>query len=773
MNLMVPEGRLDEASRLDGDSFFTGVNERLAPMQLPPGFLSYAENMRFRNGKAEPRLGIALLPWMKGTGTTPFTNVYGAAVFRDPNQPAEWILIAADGGVWKTQPNNIATAVTLPGGVTLTASTFKRFVQCMGVLILLRGEDESPLVMTDIDLGFQVITQTEEGEESGTEPIPNSSFAFYYANRLFVVQGRDFVAQSDVGDYTRYAPVQNTFTINEGEDDALVAIYPFGKTSLVMFKERRVWLVDNVYGDLSAATGPHKLTSKYGCTAVRSVVDAGSDLYWQSQNGIVSARLTELNQQQGTTLTLTDDLPLTMARLHPVHRGNSACENWDGKLYYAFCADDGYQLGANVASGSYNGGGTASISVTSGQKYLYTEGANETSLTNGATTHAGSVIFTASGSSVTLNGSAGEAITASIQAIQYEGVPNVVAVFDLVNQAWCGVDESEALLVVDWLKFTYQGRERLGFMSADGWLKLYEEGFEDEIFEAPEDPYVDISFYDSDVPGVGGTLQVNGGTIVVARADSLNQQGAAERWGGSVSAELGGQNLWQDSAGVGGYSASATDPWSAPNTTVTQIAGGVRFTATNGVLPEIKLDGVVQTTGNQGWAWLESHSAAEIVRTPIRTEGLSRGFPCADMDKKRYATLLLLFSTWAPTYDVSTALNGVANETEYVTDQTRSRTQYENQETPDWDESNVNDDHGTRGRQDYSVVLEDSGEGLGTQLDSAGVNCDLHQDTVHRVPIDERGHWCQARVVNTTGRLEWRAARMEALEGDHPSGVGL
>ena len=48
---------------VDGDSFFTGVNMRLDPGQLKPGFCAFAKNKRFINGKAATRPGIKKMPW--------------------------------------------------------------------------------------------------------------------------------------------------------------------------------------------------------------------------------------------------------------------------------------------------------------------------------------------------------------------------------------------------------------------------------------------------------------------------------------------------------------------------------------------------------------------------------------------------------------------------------------------------------------------------------------------------------------------------------------
>jgi len=59
-----------------------GVDERLDPELLGPGKVSRATNCRFRNGLAEPRKGITILPWMKADGRTPFIEANSMAVWK-------------------------------------------------------------------------------------------------------------------------------------------------------------------------------------------------------------------------------------------------------------------------------------------------------------------------------------------------------------------------------------------------------------------------------------------------------------------------------------------------------------------------------------------------------------------------------------------------------------------------------------------------------------------------------------------------------------------
>lgn len=706
MNLATPYGRLDEPAAQDGDPFFIGVNERLAPMQLPQGYTSRSYNTRYRNGRIEPRLGIVTMPWARDDGLTPFSNPFYGAVFKDPNQPAEWILVADEDGMWKTRPNNAATAVPLPAGVTLTRETCKQLVQCMGVLILLRGDDEDPLVCVDLDEGFKPIAPALE---EGTTSVPPSSFGLYFNNRLWLIQGRDNVAVSDILNYTQYQEIQSTFKINEGEDDALLAIYPFGSSALIFFKERRVWKVENAVGDLSAAEGPLKVTSKYGISASRSVADAGSECYWLSDSGIVSLRLTDQNEDQATTETLSDDMPDMMSRIAHGYRDRCVMEIWDNKLYFAHPRDEAYDLGPDLVGGAvYPGtGGSVNVSgLTVGTRYLVTFGGDDVSFQNGptGTVYYGDMIFEAADTYVIFTG--GQApglVTATVRAVLNEGACNAVGVYDFSTGAWAGVDTSDALRPVNFLKLAVWGRERLLFLSADGYIRLYEEEFSDEVQDSTVETPVEA--WDAlHANYAEGTVLLHGGALWTA---------------------LGSLNA--------------------------------------GIEPGVTAD------------WEEHWSfTSAVIPTAIATDVTTRGYPNQSVDKKRFTSMLALQSTWAPTYSISILTDGVAAERDYVEGRTRSRTAYENAETAAWDPENPNDDHGTRGRQDYSVELglDDEDAELEMNLGS-GVNVELHQESSERLPIDEAGHFAQARFRNTDGRHVLRAVLLEAVTGDRPAGVNL
>lgn len=63
-------------------------------------------------------------------------------------------------------------------------------------------------------------------------------------------------------------------------------------------------------------------------------------------------------------------------------------------------------------------------------------------------------------------------------------VNNAVLVYSTLTQRWAGYDLSDRTNVLDFVKFTYAGAIRLGFLSSDGFLCLYEDGYYDQTGDA-------------------------------------------------------------------------------------------------------------------------------------------------------------------------------------------------------------------------------------------------------------------------------------------------
>ena len=254
-------------------------------------------------------------------------SIYGASNFETPNG-IEHLIIATSQGIFVTSPDSASEEVKVNGFLygnasypTITNSNKVRFVQCFNNLVMFRGEDFSPLVLKENILdGFQSITQEEtpeadENDDDGTEQIPNSSTGLFFGNRLVVPFGRDEVAVSDYLNYTRYQPVRSAFRVNTGSSDKLVSVFKFDPNTLLVFKESSIYSVRNVYGDLADAQ-LDSLTSEYGCASERSIVSAGSDVIFLSdQRGVVSLRQSVAGETQSVDVPLSQPIQPIIDRI--------------------------------------------------------------------------------------------------------------------------------------------------------------------------------------------------------------------------------------------------------------------------------------------------------------------------------------------------------------------------------------------------------------------------------------------------------------------------
>ena len=143
---------------VDGDTRFMGIAPRLDAGSLPEGMASEARNMRFRNGVAATRRGVYKPSWCNNltpeidNRVRPFGEIHGVGVFRNPDSALEFVVIAADGKAYYTRQGNNPIELALPTGVVLVGEV--NFTQAFNKIIMFRGGDFAPLVMTSEDTGF-------------------------------------------------------------------------------------------------------------------------------------------------------------------------------------------------------------------------------------------------------------------------------------------------------------------------------------------------------------------------------------------------------------------------------------------------------------------------------------------------------------------------------------------------------------------------------------------------------------------------------------------
>jgi hypothetical protein len=735
----------DTPMAVEGDRGFVGVDERGSPGELPSGYLASATNKRMRNRRIEDAGGTLLCPWGLGTdGHTVFPNPIHAMVFTD-RQRVRWLIVVCVDAVYRTRPNAPAATVPLPAGATIPGPA--RCVQAGYDLILARGPEQTPLRCRALDTGFEEFPD-EPG--TGTLTIPNFTYGEFIKNRLIVAAADDQAPVSDPLNFSRYS-LFNALRISQGDGSNLQRIVAYSSSTAVAFKDRRIFYLANLADDFSGVT-LEVLADNEGLAAPDAVTRVGNDLYFLGSRGVSSIGLTTDNRLRALDVPLSDPLVRTFGRVNGAAITAARMAYWDNKLYVALPLDDAKVIGTvNLTAGYTHSGTTYVQSVTAGRRYRYVQNsASDTALNNNGEILFGDADFVAGASLVTFNGTTGQPV-AGLYEVPHVNVNTGIAVYDFVNRAWSGVDERNGILhVLDFAVMPLDGVDRLFALMVDGRLRLLEEGPFDEVRETLAVPYADVLVRQTSSSGLLRINPGSGGASVLAdNANTVNQTGSATDWGCQTLADAR-TNLWQDTGGTGGYNPSATSPWSAPNTTPTQIDGGVSFAATNGTLPAVEINSSVLTESGAVDAWFASlRTGEQTVSQPFTSSFTTRGYALAGVRRSRGQHLLIALATWDAAYTVQAFTDGV-NETANVLTRTRSRTAFATQGVAAFAEGNAGDNATTPYREDYSIVLPE----LGMDFGSNGFWVDAEQSVEETLSLrPARGRYVQVRVDKTTGTL--------------------
>lgn len=707
--------------------------------------------------------------------TQAWSQVHGTGKFSDPFTHQEYQIIAANGGIFYTQPGNKPVPMTLPSGVTLSGVGTVEFTQAFDVMLMHRGADQPTLELKRITSPWTLPEQTPTGD--GTHAIPNSTHSLFLQNRLFVPNDQDEIAVSDLNNYTRYVPVLQEFKINQGSADELVAIYKFNDTTIVAFKNHSVYAIAGVYGNLSALQ-QDELTNQFGCVARKSVAQVGKDLWFLSELGVMSITQTEQNKLQGVLLPISDAIGPLIDRINWLYVSGAVGRIWDSKYYLAVPLDDAEVFGPELMPYEGIAGATSfTIPVVVGKTYRWIKDDDNVSLSDGLTTLTKTGDITAAASPLTLVTNFSSS-TPSLRQVD-KGVNTAILVYDFLNQAWSGYDQAEGFGFTDLFTLKYAGRERLFAVTTTGFIVLYEEDYVDQL----PVPYTDV--YVAAAPAFGDTLIVNGGAVITAANISNN---SATQWAAGVGLYESRFELFIDFSSHYGYSPLHGSNWSAPNTLVTQIVGtdeavaasqaaaldtiyrlGVRFYGTNGLIPKVVTSG--------SWA-----TVLETNSQPVTSVLTTRGYASDVLALDEYEWLVCDLQTWAPKTSIDIITSGVNEEESAISEQTRDRTAYYSPgDAAPFNVTNVNGDFLTPYREDYSLLLG-SGGGGARALAGAASSCALyataggvptgrHQEARISERISASGRSAQVRLTNTQGRMRVMAVALETKENQLSAGI--
>ena len=308
---------------INGTTWLNGGSETGA---ISPNGFGYGNNLLIATGSAGrvSRSG-SICP-----------SVFGSGLYSDPiEKDRPWVMVVGYKSVGFYAFGKASKTVSL-GSYRVTDQA--TIVQANNYVYLFRGDDATPLRWDGSwNTTFELVPATTL--PSSFSSIPNSNQATFYQNRLWVREGKDAIAASDILAFTDYDPQANEFNLNTGNSDYVVATFPFGTNTLVVFKNKSIIALNNVEGSLLDVTAT-EVTRQVGLIGINAITSVGPDLAYVSYGNINLLTLTSTNNAlQHKTLPLSAKIRKIMQRVNWNVGYKISLGYWSNKLYVALPLD--------------------------------------------------------------------------------------------------------------------------------------------------------------------------------------------------------------------------------------------------------------------------------------------------------------------------------------------------------------------------------------------------------------------------------------------------
>tara|TARA_R100000808_G_scaffold18764_1_gene41036 strand:+ start:687 stop:2828 length:2142 start_codon:yes stop_codon:yes gene_type:complete len=704
-----------------------GVAPRLDPASLPEGMASEGRNLRFRNGVAETRRGVAKPGWVNyvhpSTGSeeiNPWTEVHGAGVYRDPNS-LEFVIIAANNKAYFCREGNNPVALSLPDGVSISGQV--NFVQAFNKLVMYRGKDHKPLEMSSIDTGF--VDQVEAwdsgttyvaGDKVAYGPFQTITSATHSSGTVTVtLSNHGYVDQQDVTiSGANESEYNGRFTVTRVNDSTFtyaITSTPSSDTASGTVKATNHFDYHEASSTSTPAAGEDPINYSSKWAQVGTVMPNADDGVSIANRICVPTNYdtTDFDYDNKKDFVIASDLLSTTATyfdqnfrinqgsddelvgLLPFDQNRLICfKTKSVHLLTGFIvAQSNTTFGQSVQletliNGYGMAGPRACVSVGS-DIYFYASKRGIVSLRQTEQGKAQSVDIPLSepvqtiideidprhGDKVRLAAWDNKLYCAIPKGNADNGECSAILVWDFINQAWAGYDDGTAIRVKEFFTATVQGEQRLFYWGGDGFVSLIEE-------------------HD--------------------QGDQVRDTNSSDNLG------------------------------------------------------------------------------LEAVESVLTT----RGYGDPDLDHRWFNTARVNVATWHPSFTVKLRMDGVAEEHTLCSDRTKSRTNYYRPFDADpYDVSNVNDDHGTPYREDYTVttitevdnaILQEGGDGImleggdniqieelttqPAQPKSNGIIPMRMQESLEPFALNVRqGRYGQLEITNNQGRMSVKQVTLETATG--------
>lgn len=307
----------------DGDPAFTKVNMKLERGLLEPGTLALAINKRLRYGSADTRAGTSTLP-APARGTYPGTP-YQASLVYTPSTASvtDTLLIvnknATTGAEEVTRQRDgalVSPAVPFPtGGSDPGPDVPRNLIQVFDRVLALSGPGD-PLMEWDGSslAGFAAVVDSTPADPS-TVLMPGGTVGCMFGDRLIVAKSRDELAVSLINDYTRTDSDFWTIRVNQGENDEITQLFPFGD-KVIVFKAKHIYAVGEILSADPDLVTVFPINNTIGCAAPKTVVQVGGDILFLNESGIFRLGQVIEDRLETSPIPISDAIAPLLARVN-------------------------------------------------------------------------------------------------------------------------------------------------------------------------------------------------------------------------------------------------------------------------------------------------------------------------------------------------------------------------------------------------------------------------------------------------------------------------
>ena len=334
----------------DGDLEFIGLNSRDNPSSLPKGIVSQSQNFRLDRGVATVRKGLQ----RKTAGALVGQTIYGVGTYIN-STGQEIIVLVVTNGLYTYNPDadTLSSKVNFPVGETITTQDGCEVVAGVDLMFISRGFNKRPLLW---NLNV-TITVLPSGTGAGYE-FPSCESILYYANRFIVVgkhhaetnalRNNDTVSVSNFLDYQHFDAL-DAFTINNGGNDRIVGVSPWTLNEFLIFLRNSIFYVGVGNGRYASGDGlaadsyVKTLATDIGCSAKKSIVQAGGGVFFLSDNGVYFLKPQPASAESLKLMTLADPVsaPIddVIQRINRNYAHRAVATYWNNRYYLAVPLD--------------------------------------------------------------------------------------------------------------------------------------------------------------------------------------------------------------------------------------------------------------------------------------------------------------------------------------------------------------------------------------------------------------------------------------------------